>query len=255
MLGVERCATNFFEERMSAEALKILQFACETCGLAPDGSLVDARLLEFIDAWALGCRAAGAPTASAELSAASTAVGAVATPPRRAGPLLRGAVRGGLGSGKSTTVQTLLDECGGIELAFAEPLYRILYFAQDVYGFARRKDRAFLQYIGTEWGRAREIGVWLRLAKEKIEAHAATNIFFSDLRFPNEDTFLLENGFTTVLVVRPRSADETSAALGNGSLAHASETALDGVAADLTLTNDSTLAVFRAKILALIDAL
>ena len=97
--------------------------------------------------------------------------------------------------GKSTAVAHLISEHGGLELSFAAPLYNILYFAQETCGLEKRKDRKFLQWIGTEWGREQDDNLWVSLLLQKVEANPDKNIFVPDLRFPNEIRALKAAGF------------------------------------------------------------
>ena len=104
-------------------------------------------------------------------------------------------------------------------LRFATPLYDILDFAQRRAGFPAQKDRIFLQWIGTDWGRAHDPNVWVKCLTRDLKADVS--YFVADLRFPSEVAGLLENGFKLVLVDRP---DRPT----SGNDAHASENALDG---------------------------
>jgi hypothetical protein len=166
------------------------------------------------------------------------------------GKLLRMAFRGDMGSGKSTAVARLIEVFGGVEFAFAAPLYAILHYAQDICGAPRAKDRLFLQFVGTEWGRARNQNVWLNLMMENIKTHADTNIYISDMRFPNENDFSRIHDFATVQIVRPNS-ESARQVVGNGTLTHASETALNGIAMQYTISNDSTFDVYHGQVEAL----
>jgi hypothetical protein len=114
------------------------------------------------------------------------------------------------------------------------------------------KDRAFLQYVGTDWGRAVERDVWTRLAMERINAERALkhNIYVSDMRFPNEHALLESLGFRTVRVTRPLSDAEKAARAGSGTTTHASEGACAGIPME-ALVNDSTREAFLEKIDAL----
>lgn len=52
---------------------------------------------------------------------------------------------GGMGIGKNTCVDYLIDKYGGVRLAFTDPLYDIKHYAQTICGFPHEKDRKFLQ--------------------------------------------------------------------------------------------------------------
>ncbi len=158
--------------------------------------------------------------------------------------------------GKDTAVDHLLKLHGGIRLSFAAALYDILYCAQDICGFPRQKDRAFLQYIGTEWARNQNPDVWVDIIRRKILAEPPTTpIFISDVRFPNEIQMLQSLNFTLVNITRDENdrleAFATAAPTAIvGSTAHASETALAGKADvwDRKIENNGTFREFFAKI-------
>jgi len=105
-------------------------------------------------------------------------------------------------TGKTTSVDYLKSKYGGVEISFAEPLYNILNYAQKICGFKEEKDRKFLQWIGTDWGREKEKSVWLRLANEKIRDNTSENMYVSDVRFKNEFHMLKKQGFKMIRLVR-----------------------------------------------------
>lgn len=72
------------------------------------------------------------------------------------------------GSGKDNAMAYIKSRYPGKYISFASPRYQILYFAQDQLGWSREKDRKFLQWVGTEWGREREPNVWVCLALESV---------------------------------------------------------------------------------------
>jgi len=128
-----------------------------------------------------------------------------------------------MGVGKDTAVEYLQQKYGGEKLSFAAPLYDILHYAQDRCGFARKKDRQFLQYIGTEWGRVQEQNVWVRLAVEATPKQG--NVYMSDVRFLNEFQAMKDNGWKCVKLVREHQENRK----GSGSHSHRSETELDAL--------------------------
>lgn len=143
------------------------------------------------------------------------------------------------GSGKSTAVKYLISKYGGIEKSFAEPLYKILYYAQEICHFQKEKDRQFLQYIGTEWARKKEKNIWVNLLLESI-MYENGNIFISDLRFRNEFDIIDKKGFVTVLIIRDNIQQ----------LDHESENSLDGddVKWNYIIRNNGTLEEFYGKL-------
>lgn len=149
--------------------------------------------------------------------------------------------------GKDTAVNYLCQKLGGKQISFTSPLYDILYYAQNICGFPKHKDRQFLQYIGTEWARNKDPNVWIKLALE--QAKDKENVFISDLRFPNEFESLKKNGWICVKILRNYSED--SEGIGNGSHNHISETALDGLLDehwDYILYNNGNLDEFYTQL-------
>jgi hypothetical protein len=150
--------------------------------------------------------------------------------------------------GKDTAVEYLIKKYGGVRISFAAPLYRILDFAQAICHFGAGKDRQFLQYVGTEWARAKNPNVWIDLAMEEIRSHPlSTPLFVSDVRFPNEMEALKREGFVLVKIERD---DDKKSYFGVGSEQHASETALNGSDKDwdIIIKNNGTLQEFYDKL-------
>ena len=150
-------------------------------------------------------------------------------------------------SGKDTAANHLLRRHGGTRLAFAQPLYEVLAFAQDTFGLPIQKDRRFLQWVGTEWARSQDPDLLTNIAMARAE-QATGNVFISDVRFPNEFKACRANGFTMVKIVRPGSPEDS----------HESETALAGVPDtdwDVVIHNDGTLDEFYHKLNTLFDAM
>ena len=116
---------------------------------------------------------------------------------------IRIAFMGKKSSGKDTCfelISQIYENC--VNLKFAGPLYKILTYAQNTCKFKVEKDRKFLQYIGTQWGRDIDKNVWLNLMKESIENNNDKNIIITDLRFQNEFDYLKKNNFIIVKLVR-----------------------------------------------------
>lgn len=152
--------------------------------------------------------------------------------------------------GKDTAATFLIGMYGGgVRLSFAQPLYDIQEFVQERCGLPKEKDRRLLQILGTEWGRERNPDIWVNILLAALDALPAhTNVFITDVRFPNEIQALKSRGFILVNLVRP-SAQRLAAFTDGGSTQHASETALKGNRDwDLTIANESTLDEFHRKL-------
>ena len=100
------------------------------------------------------------------------------------------------------------------------------------------KDRHFLQYIGTEWGRALDPNVWIKIAIENTPSHG--NVFISDLRFPNEFYALKTEGWICVKIER----DVKTERVGSGSMTHSSEYGCEHIQWDYIISNNGTLEEF-----------
>tara|TARA_Y100000389_G_C17460604_1_gene521369 strand:+ start:556 stop:1095 length:540 start_codon:yes stop_codon:yes gene_type:complete len=132
------------------------------------------------------------------------------------------------------------------QIAFADPIYDIMFYAQHTCGFNSVKDRKFLQFVGTEWGRSIQDDIWINIALSK--AKDLDIALISDLRFNNEFQTLKENGWFNVKIVRDNIS---SSRIGSGSNTHPSETELNIVhdlCWDYIIENNGTLDEFHEKI-------
>ena len=139
------------------------------------------------------------------------------------------------GSGKDTACSYLQSRHGGVITRFAAPIYDIMYFAQDRAGIPRHKDRRFLRWIGTTWGRAQNPDIWVNAVIDDVRALSEdTNVFIADVRFPNEFDALRKEGFLLVRINRPRDDTQVEEDI--------SETALDdNVSWDCVISNSGTI--------------
>jgi hypothetical protein len=146
---------------------------------------------------------------------------------------------GKMGSGKDSAADFLCKHYGGRRCSFAEPLYEILRSAQRVCGLPFKKDRKFLQFVGTEWGRAQDPELWINLLLKRTQ-DPDTNYFLSDVRFPNELERLKADGWFCILLHREQSVPNRE---GTGSKVHPSELSLpESEAWDMVLNNNASLA-------------
>jgi hypothetical protein len=132
------------------------------------------------------------------------------------------------GSGKDLSAKYLIKKYGGKSVSFSEPLYDILYHAQKTCGFETKKDRKFLQFIGTEWARTINSNVWIDLLISNSNKYN-DNIYCTDLRFINEFESLKNNGWILVKIIRPHLYKQR---IGNGEMGHVSEIELDNFGDD-----------------------
>lgn len=156
------------------------------------------------------------------------------------------------GVGKDTACEYLKKNYGGVILHFADPIYDIMYNAQDTCKFKRTKDRNFLQYIGTDWARNINPNVWVELLMKKISEMKSdplalkkenTNMYVADVRFKNEVDALKSKGFICVLIINPNRK-----ILENSQNSHISENDAFTCVWDEVIKNDSTIENFYKQI-------
>ena len=155
------------------------------------------------------------------------------------------AFHGKMGTGKDTSVDYLIRKHGGVKISFSEPLYNILHYAQEICGFEKKKDRKFLQFIGTEWGRNIQDNIWVDLAIKKSQKETTKNVYNSDCRFFNELEALKKTGF---LCVKIKRTNIVKSRLGSGYINHESEKGLDDCLFDFVIENNGTLLELYKKI-------
>jgi hypothetical protein len=165
-------------------------------------------------------------------------------------------------AGKDTAAFHLVQSRAYTRLAFADPLkemalainpyiptgygvtVRLSSLIADV-GWEYAKDtypevRRILQHTG-QTVREYDEEFWLDIMRRKIRDAAVWNmpVVVTDVRYPNEASMLRAAGFRLVRIVRPEAA--MSGAQFRSAAAHPSETALDGYAADVTITNAGSI--------------
>lgn len=130
------------------------------------------------------------------------------------------AFAGEMGSGKDTAIDYIISKHGGTKIAFAKPIYDILTFAQNITGLKKEKDRKFLQFVGTEWGRNKDSNIWIDILDRNTQ-HIYSNIYVSDLRYYNEYEYLKKNGWIIIKIFRDNY--DKNNYVGTGSINHDSE--------------------------------
>lgn len=116
---------------------------------------------------------------------------------------LSGAAR----SGKDYAATHIINLYGGQTMRFSDPLYDLMYLIQDFVGFDRSKDRGLLQYIGTDWGRAHEPSLWIRMFDERLSQITSGLVLVPDIRFPGEADLLRDHGATLIRIERAELPD------------------------------------------------
>ncbi len=158
----------------------------------------------------------------------------------------RVAFSGLMRSGKDTSAAYLMNtHGGGVNLKFADPLYEMETAIYQIAGLEipeeKERRRYLLQILGTDWGRNTvSQNIWVDIMERRVKSYLdSTNVFCTDMRFPNEIDVLKNLGFTLVNIQRP---DEARIAAGASHQTHASETALNGFTGyDFVIQNDGSL--------------
>ena len=173
-------------------------------------------------------------------------------------------ITGYAGTGKDT-VRGMLAQKGFTGLAFADPIRAMLRSLlrssglNEAYMDSRMfKERTIpeldvsyrhlAQTLGTEWGRAVQPDLWLRLAANKMmmasREDAAAQFVISDVRFCNEADFVRNLGGQIWRIDRkdaPRVRD------------HVSESEIDRVPADRYIHNNGSLVELQRLVCAALD--
>lgn len=157
---------------------------------------------------------------------------------------------GKAGSGKDTVGQYLHKWADAYTLAFAYPLKAGL----AAMGFPEPKDREakeaviagfnfswreLAQTLGTEWGRARDPDLWLKLAMQEVDRIRAARphslVVITDVRFENEAAAIRERG-GQIWHITGREAQ-----MFGDTKTHASETGVQVANGDKVIVNSGTL--------------
>ena len=166
---------------------------------------------------------------------------------------------GKMGSGKDEAGNFIRDNyIGDIHIVkFADPLYKLMEMTQKELNLPLEKDRLFLQVIGTDWGRKRDVNIWINQMQSKInslEKSVVDGIIVTDVRFQNEFDMLKSNGFKMIEIRRDMNSEEIKDRESGGSKTHISENGFSvSMKADFTLLNNSSLESFHMKIKSIVD--
>lgn len=168
---------------------------------------------------------------------------------------------GKLRAGKDVVAAYLADKYGYTRFAFGDELKR---YAHEIFGEPApgTKPRELYQWFGTTM-RERDPDVWVRKALRIVDVNRAfSNVaagpgtfhaVITDVRQPNEFSALQSAGYVLIRVDAPDSlridrAIKSGDTFAYADLKHGTETALDGYAADFTVTNDAGLPELYAQI-------
>lgn len=161
-------------------------------------------------------------------------------------------ISGKQGSGKTTLADRLYDKLvnpdtltGVVRLKFADPLYaanEALKDAMEPFGIpVSEKEGAFLQFLGTEWGRKKDPDIWVKALKKQVSFYEAqapgSFIIIDDCRFKNEF-----DAFPDALRIRLKAPEEDRKVrthVWRDNTLHASETDLDDYESKFELVIDT----------------
>lgn len=118
------------------------------------------------------------------------------------------ALCGGQGSGKSTLSKAIEEDGEFIKISFADIIYKMLstFLEKDARSLPKEEPmeelggktlRQALQTLGTEWGRQCLFdGIWVEKVRRQLRVltEKGYNVILDDLRFPNEEQMLREEG-------------------------------------------------------------
>lgn len=148
---------------------------------------------------------------------------------------------GHAGSGKTTIAHYMSEYYGYYVRSFATPVKE---FASEILlrpiDKTDPKDRKFLQYLGTELGRARDPDIWIKhfnMEMQNLESDSINHVIVDDCRFINEADYLKSMGFVLIRLVGRQS--EMTKETSN----HSSETEQTSIECDFELDNSKDLEI------------
>lgn len=162
-------------------------------------------------------------------------------------------------SGKSTVAGILRERDNFVEHSSADPIRRM---ARDILGVSLaeldeiktvpqdilggKTPRFLMQTLGTEWGREMIApDLWINVCMQHVARSrlAGNPVVISDVRFPNEAHAIRKAGGVIWRVLRP----------GVEVAAHASETSVDLIGADVVIPNLTDMRDLSAEVMAALD--
>ena len=123
------------------------------------------------------------------------------------------------------------------------------YICEKFFDWDGKKDdvgRSLLQQVGTEKIRSQEPDFWVAFVTKILRFFPDQwdYVLIPDARFPNEITYLRDNGFDVTHIRIHRPIDNK---LTEAQKKHPSETALDDFPVDIHIKNDGTIADLAKK--------
>lgn len=154
--------------------------------------------------------------------------------------LLHGKAR----SGKGEISKYLCERYGYVEIGFADYLKELAitifgWTQEEIYKNRTPESRKFMQFLGTEIGRAKDPNFWIKKLEQKLDEpfYKNKNIVISDVRFKNEAEWGKSKGGQVWLIMRPYAEE-----LIESNPEHLSENDLkDWYKWDQVISNDKTI--------------
>ena len=171
------------------------------------------------------------------------------------------AFTGKMFSGKSTAIEAVrskYDFIGeGVEnIKFAQPLYDIQAYIYQRIGkdVPQPKDRKLLQWLGTDWGRAIDLNLWVKVWSDEVAMSLASVVTCDDCRFDNEAATVKEMGGIIIRIVSPEERRKAQgAALGLTIVDHASEAGISDQFVDYEIHNTGTKEELEQMVLSVVE--
>lgn len=156
------------------------------------------------------------------------------------GKKFRIALGGKMGTGKSTISDFLVKVFQFKQYSFAAKLKEI---ARDLFGMSK-KNREFLQYLGTDVLRKIKEDVWVDYVMRQIETEKPDRAVIDDVRFINEVEACKQHGFRTVKL-EAETAHRNVVGLDKGK--HKSEIEAEKLQCDFTINTDCSIEAMYLK--------
>lgn len=158
------------------------------------------------------------------------------------GRKFRIALGGKMGVGKSTMADFLVKVFQFKRYSFAAKLKEI---AKDLFAMDK-KNREFLQYLGTDVLRKVKDSVWIDYVMRQVEFEKPERAVIDDMRFLNEAEAAKQHGFTTVKLEAETGSRNVA---GLSADKHQSEVEAGELQCDYTINTDCTIDEMYMKIM------
>jgi hypothetical protein len=169
-------------------------------------------------------------------------------------------ITGKMGAGKSTVLDLLMKHIPNRRIStvkFASTLYAIQDYIYDMTGVPfQGKDRKLLQFIGTDWGREKDVNLWVNCWRREVERELrfpGTLVITDDCRFDNEADAIHDLGGRIINVVAPANVRAERIELIQST--HASENGIAPIYVDATIENTGSLHQLENSVKELIELL